>query len=105
MCADNNINRAIAQFSDNFVRFLVRTKTRQHFDGHGERGEPFFECVVMLLRQNRRRHKDRDLPPIHDRLAWRVDNLRVAIQRYFNPPEEVVFTPQEQIEVIVQARS
>lgn len=43
-----------------------------------------------------------NLPPIHDRLAWRVDNLRVAIKRYFNPPEEVVFTPQEQIEVIVQ---
>src|SRR5215204_993922 len=44
-----------------------------------------------------------NLPPIHARLAWRVANLRVAIQRYFNPPEEVVFTPQEQIEVIVQA--
>ena len=36
------------------------------------------------------------------RLAWRLDNLRVAIRRYFNPPEQVVFTPQEQIEVIVQ---
>jgi hypothetical protein len=44
-----------------------------------------------------------NLPPIHDRLAWRVDNLRVAIKRYFNPPEEVVFTPQEQVEAIVQA--
>ncbi|HXQ35336.1 MAG TPA: hypothetical protein VN843_15065, partial [Anaerolineales bacterium] len=36
------------------------------------------------------------------RLAWRIDNLRVAVRRYFNPPEQVVFTPQEQIEVIVQ---
>src|SRR5262245_29202118 len=36
------------------------------------------------------------------RLAWRVDNLRVAVRRYFNPPEQVLFTPQEQIEVIVQ---
>lgn len=44
-----------------------------------------------------------NLPPIHDRLAWRVDNLRVKIQRYFNPPEEVVFTPQEQVEAIVDA--
>ena len=44
-----------------------------------------------------------NLPPVHDRLAWRVDSLPVSIKRYFNPPEEVVFTPQEQIEVIVQA--
>ena len=44
-----------------------------------------------------------NLPPIHERLAWRVDNLRVTIQRYFNPPEEVVFSPQQQIDVIVQA--
>lgn len=44
-----------------------------------------------------------NLPPIHDRLAWRMDNLRVKIQRYFNPPEEVVFTPQEQVEAIVDA--
>lgn len=44
-----------------------------------------------------------NLPPVHDRLAWRVDSLLVSIKRYFNPPEEVVFTPQEQIEVIVQA--
>jgi tetratricopeptide (TPR) repeat protein len=36
------------------------------------------------------------------RLAWRIDNLRVAVKRYFNPPEQVVFMPQEQIEVIVQ---
>jgi hypothetical protein len=39
-----------------------------------------------------------NLPPIHDRVAWRVDTLRVKIQRYFNPPEEVVFIPQEQVE-------
>ena len=44
-----------------------------------------------------------NLPPIHERLAWRVDNLIVTVKRYFNPPEEVVFTPQEQLEVIVNA--
>jgi tetratricopeptide (TPR) repeat protein len=44
-----------------------------------------------------------NLPPLHDRLAWRVDNLRVEIKRYFNPPEQVVFTPQEQVEAIVSA--
>ncbi|MBN2117582.1 MAG: C39 family peptidase [Anaerolineales bacterium] len=44
-----------------------------------------------------------NLPPIHERLAWRLDNLRVEIKRYFNPPEEVVFIPQEQVEAIVDA--
>ncbi len=42
-----------------------------------------------------------DLPPIHDRLAWRVDTLRVQVKRYFNPPEEVVFVPQAQVDAIV----
>ena len=37
------------------------------------------------------------------RLAWRLDNLRVAIRRYLNPPEQVLFTPQQQIDIIVQS--
>ena len=44
-----------------------------------------------------------NLPPIHDRLAWRVDSLRVRLQRYFNPPEQVIFVPQEQVDAIVHA--
>jgi tetratricopeptide (TPR) repeat protein len=44
-----------------------------------------------------------NLPPIHERLAWRVDNLRVALKRYFNPPEEAIFVPQEQVDTIVAA--
>ena len=44
-----------------------------------------------------------NLPPIHDRLAWRIDNLRVQINRALNPPEEVVFVPQEQVDAIVNA--
>ena len=46
-----------------------------------------------------------NLTPVHERLAWRVDNLRVAIRRFFNPPEQVVFNPQEQLQIesIVQA--
>jgi tetratricopeptide (TPR) repeat protein len=47
-----------------------------------------------------------NLPPVHERLAWRVDNLRVAVRRFLNPPEQVIFTPQEeqeQIAAIVQA--
>lgn len=43
-----------------------------------------------------------NLPPIHERLAWRVDNVRVQIRRFINPPEEVVFTPQEQLDAVVQ---
>jgi tetratricopeptide (TPR) repeat protein len=42
------------------------------------------------------------LPPIHDRLAWRVDNVRVQMRRMLNPPEQVVFVPQEQVDAIVQ---
>ncbi|HSJ89292.1 MAG TPA: C39 family peptidase, partial [Anaerolineales bacterium] len=52
-------------------------------------------CLLGALAYN--------LPPIHDRLAWRLDNVRVAIKRYFNPPEQAVFVPQEQVDAIVQA--
>ena len=51
-------------------------------------------CLLSVLAYN--------LPPIHDRLAWRIDNVRVAIKRYFNPPEQVLFVPQEQVDAIVQ---
>lgn len=46
------------------------------------------------------------VPPIHDRLAWRVAEWRAEIFYYFNPPEQAVFVPvdqQVQIESIVQA--
>ena len=57
-----------------------------------------FLCLIADVAYN--------LPPVHDRLAWRVDNLRVAVRRFLNPPEQVVFAPQEQqeqIKAIVQA--
>jgi hypothetical protein len=54
-----------------------------------------FLCLLTVAMYN--------LPPVHERLAWRVDNLLVQIRRFFNPPEQVVFTPQEQVEIIVQA--
>ena len=44
-----------------------------------------------------------NLPPVHERLAWRVDNLVVQVRRFLNPPEEVVFVPQEQVDAIVNA--
>ncbi len=44
-----------------------------------------------------------NLPPIHERLSRRVDGVVVQIRRFINPPEEVVFTPQEQVDAIVGA--
>lgn len=52
-------------------------------------------CVCGLLLYN--------LPPVHERLAWRVDGLRAQIRRALNPPEEVVFVPQEMVDAIVMA--
>jgi hypothetical protein len=34
------------------------------------------------------------LPPIHSRLAWRVDELRTRVKYALNPPDEAVFVPQ-----------
>jgi tetratricopeptide (TPR) repeat protein len=53
-----------------------------------------FLCLLSIVVYN--------LPPVNERLAWRVDNLFVQIRRFFNPPEQVVFTPQEQVEIIVR---
>ncbi len=52
-------------------------------------------CLLAFLLYN--------APPIHDRLAWRVDELRAKIKYALNPPEEVVFVPQEQVAPIVQS--
>ena len=42
------------------------------------------------------------LPPVHSRLAWRLDALRTQIIYYFNPPDEVVFHPSGQTALNVQ---
>lgn len=36
------------------------------------------------------------LPPIHDRLAWRLESAQNQIFYFFNPPDEAVFQPSEQ---------
>ncbi len=51
-------------------------------------------CLVSIVLYN--------LPPINERVAWRLANLRVQVRRALNPPEQVVFVPQEQIDTIVQ---
>lgn len=35
------------------------------------------------------------LPPVHDRLAWRLDNAVADLRRWINPPESLVFQPQQ----------
>lgn len=37
-----------------------------------------------------------NVPFVHSRVAWRLDNLRVRLQYALKPPEQVVFLPQEQ---------
>ncbi len=36
------------------------------------------------------------VPPIHDKLAWRLDNTWTSIYYLFNPPQQVVFVPAQQ---------
>ncbi len=36
-----------------------------------------------------------NLPPVKQRLAWRVDNLRTQVRYALNPPDEAIFLPQE----------
>ena len=35
------------------------------------------------------------LPPVRERLAWRVENAQAQFQRWLNPPEAVVFVPAQ----------
>ena len=36
------------------------------------------------------------LPPVHSRLAWRVESVRTQIKYWINPPDEAVFQPSGQ---------
>lgn len=42
------------------------------------------------------------LPPVHSRLAWRVDNLRTRIIYFFDPPNEAVFQPGGQTDLTIE---
>jgi tetratricopeptide (TPR) repeat protein len=37
------------------------------------------------------------LPPVNERLGWRVASLQARVRRMINPPEEVVFVPGGQV--------
>jgi hypothetical protein len=48
------------------------------------------------------------LPPIHDRLAWRADDLRARVIYFINPPDKAIFVPaqlaqQDIIETVVES--
>ncbi|MEA4910445.1 MAG: C39 family peptidase [Anaerolineaceae bacterium] len=43
------------------------------------------------------------LPPVRERVFWRVDLLRTQISAFLFPQEEARFVPQEQVDAIVQA--
>jgi hypothetical protein len=45
-----------------------------------------------------------NIPFIHDKLSWRVEDLQTSIYYFFNPPEEVVFVPTQQPQVTVTPR-
>jgi tetratricopeptide (TPR) repeat protein len=54
-------------------------------------------CLVAVTLYN--------IPALHDRLAWRVDTLRVRVLRALKPPQQQLFVPQGQSTVSVQASS
>jgi hypothetical protein len=39
------------------------------------------------------------LPPVHERLSWRVALARGEIYYFFNPPDEVIFVPGQQAQM------
>jgi hypothetical protein len=42
-------------------------------------------CLAVVILYN--------LPPVHQRLAWRVSGLQAQVRRLLNPPEQLVFVP------------
>ena len=42
-------------------------------------------------------------PPINERISWRIANLRTQIFYWLNPPDQIVLSPDQQIDQIVQA--
>lgn len=45
------------------------------------------------------------VPPVHNRLAWRIEDARVQVRNFLNPPADVTFLPTQQaaIDAIVKA--
>ena len=45
-------------------------------------------CLIAILVYH--------LPPVHDRLAWRLESWRTQVYYALNPPQQAVFIPQQQ---------
>jgi tetratricopeptide (TPR) repeat protein len=43
------------------------------------------------------------LPPVHQRLSWRLANLQTRIHYLLNPPDQIALAPEQQVEIIVRA--
>ena len=43
------------------------------------------------------------VPPIHEHLAWRLDDLRTRITYLIQPPSQAVFVPQVSQQVAIDA--
>ena len=52
-------------------------------------------CLLCLVVYN--------LPPVHDRLGWRVDEIVLRIRYTLNPPQKAVFVPQEGLTATARA--
>jgi hypothetical protein len=39
------------------------------------------------------------VPPVHDRLAWRLESARTQIKYLINPPDQAVFLPTQQAQI------
>src|SRR5512133_30794 len=65
MGTDHNIDLTDRETMQNGSLLTRRSETRKHFDIYGECSQALQECFIMLLGENRCRHKDRDLLAIH----------------------------------------
>ena len=68
MGADDEVDLAGSNAGNDLLRLSRREESRQHLDPDRVAGEPLAEGLVVLLRQQRRRHEDRHLLAVLDRL-------------------------------------
>ena len=65
MRADDNVNRASRQIFDDFLLLALGAKAREQLDANRIIRHAFAEIVEMLLRENGRRHENRNLFSAH----------------------------------------
>lgn len=44
-----------------------------------------------------------NVPFVHERLAWRVENLQTQVRHALNPPEQAIFVPQQNDQATMEA--